>query len=191
MNNDSINICITTIAGREERLKKCIDAIEKNSNYKYILSIYKDFELKGCVGPTRLILSSLNPDKLAIVLNDDMVPQKDWLKILVERYIQAFPQNDGLAQPQDTIQNGNIATCPMATPKFFLEHWRQEYHHMYGDTELTERAKILGKYLYVPESVVVHEHLSESEDPNYKHANKWYGIDHETYAKRRLNNFYL
>ena len=186
-----INICITTTAGREIRLTKCLTAIEQNSNYPYILSLYTDKELTGCIKPTRLMLESLNPNHLAIVLNDDMVPEKDWLKILVHEYTKRFPNYDGLAQPKDTIQNGSIATCPMATPKFLLEHWRPEYHHMFGDTELTERAKYLKKYLYVPESVVVHEHLTEQQDPNYQHANKWTDIDHATYKERRARRFDL
>ena len=62
---------------------------------------------------------------------------------------------------------------------------------MFGDTELTERAKYLKKYLYVPESVVVHEHLTEQQDPNYQHANKWTDIDHATYKERRARRFDL
>ena len=189
-----IKICITSTLERRERLQRSIHHIRNHSNYPHMIVLYEDEERNGCIGPTRKILSSIKEDDLVIVLNDDMVPEPNWLKILVEAYLKAFPNLDGLAQPEDTIQHGKIATCPMATPKFLLEHWRPEYNHLYGDEELTLRAKMLGKYIYVPESVVVHEHPSRGfalNDPNYHLGSRHYEHDFKVFEERRKNNFYL
>ncbi len=191
MINDIVNIGIATIQGREERLKKCIQAIYENTDFPYMISLHLDCELLGCIRPTRKILSLLNPDSLVIILNDDMIVQKKWLSTLVAAYKNRFPNYDGIAQPNDGYNDGAIATCPFSTPKFLLEHWNPEYHHYFGDCELTERSKILNKYLYVPESTIVHEHLSEEEDPSYKHANKWWSIDQKKYEERKKINYGL
>jgi hypothetical protein len=191
INLDVVIIAIATIHGRENRLQKCLDAIKENTDFPHITSIYYDTELQGCVGPTRKMLSTFHPHNAVIVLNDDMIVQKNWLSILVSEYRAVFGNAIGLAQPNDTLKNGTLASCPFSCPAFLLEHWRPEYHHMYGDTELTHRVKYLKKYLYVPKSVVRHEHLSESKDPNYRHANKWWDIDTKTYNERKERNFDL
>lgn len=155
MKYEKLRILIPTLPIRQERLDDCLTAIVENSNYPYTLSIYEE-DTGGWVGAVRNMLKKEDPDQLCIILGDDCMPKMGWTKILVDKYVEKFPDGNGLAQPDDGIWNGTIATMPCSTPKWLLRWIYSGYKHTCADLEIQKIAVHREEYLFVPESMIVH-----------------------------------
>lgn len=182
-----VTIIIPTVKGRRERLMECINAIRDNANYPHKILIYEN-EDKGWV--KAMINAVDNINGMIYVSNDDMVMQKDCLKLLVE----AYEENDvELLYPDDTINNGTIATSFLCNADYFRKYFHAGYNHNYGDTELTEIARLQGKLMYVPKAVSIHKHwtMGAPKDETYKLQDTTISVDRELYNERRKHNFYI
>ena len=187
-------IGITTTSERREKLAQCVAAVRANTSYPYFILLHEDENRDGWVAPTRFLLSQVAPASLICILNDDMIVEKDWLTILLSSYTERFPDSDGLAQGEDTVQHGRIATCPLAPAWFLLRHCRPEYKHSYADEELTIRARSLGKYLFVPTAIIRHVHWSTGAsvmDSTYDISRKREENDRAVFEERKRHAFYL
>jgi len=166
---------------------ECVKAVQQNSNYPHELVIFENL-LGGWVRAVREMIKDLGEDPI-VVIGDDTLPQPDWLKILVESYKERFPRNDGLAQPDDGLHRGRIASYPMATPRF-LQRWIYSgYKHNYADKELRNVAQTKGMYLWVAESKVVHLDRNvrpELYDDTYALQEKTRSEDQVLYKQRSL-----
>lgn len=179
----SIIILIPTTPERRERLARCIESVRENSNHPHVIMTFEN--TIGWVGAVREMLSKLNPYSLAVIINDDCVPQKDWLKIL---YASHLMHPDHLLQPNDGIMQGKVATMPFATVGYLLENIYDGYKSYYADTELTDRAIRQNRYGYVPEAIVTHEHWSNgqaSKDQTYHSQEVNLEHDRALYESRR------
>lgn len=180
-----IKVCIPTTPERRQRLLDCVRAVQENSNYPHELVVFENL-LGGWVGAVRGMIKDLGEDPV-VVIGDDTIPQSDWLKILVSAYAERFPNNDGLAQPDDGSHKGRIASYPMATPQFLLRWIYSGYKHNYADKELKNVAQSRGLYLWVPESKVVHRHYEvhpELYDSTYALQQKTRSGDQALYSQR-------
>lgn len=187
-----IKVCIPTTPERRKRLLDCINSVQANSGYPHEVVVFENL-LGGWVKAVREMLKDLGRDPV-VVIGDDAAPQSGWLKILVNAYSQKFPNSDGLVQPDDGGHRGKIASYPMATPQYLLRWLYSGYFHNYADKELRDVSVTRGKYLWVPESKVVHLHFSTNPDlydQTYALQKKTGRKDRLLYEKRRSasNNF--
>lgn len=179
-----LNILIPTTKERRPRLDKLIQAL-REVEIPYILCIYENMD-GGWVKATRNMLLEMNPTSLCLILGDDCLPEKGAIEILYNKYVERFPDCVGLAQPEDDILHGSVATFPMAIASNILKYLHYQYHHNYADQELTEWFKSMGKYLYVPESVIHHQHWTNGaeRDNTYKLQENYYQHDADLFNSR-------
>ena len=181
-----ITILIPTTPERRERLSTCVKALYENSDHPFTLMTYENNI--GWVGAVLHMLSLLNATDIVCIINDDCIPQKGWLKTMVEEYFSAFSDGIGLAQPNDGIMNGSVATLPMGQVGYLEKNICSEYKSYYADTELTENAVRDGKYIYVDTAVIEHHHWSVSKgfhDATYASQEVNLQHDMDLYSKRR------
>lgn len=174
-----VTICIPTTPERRERLKTCIDYIQSNADIDYSILVYEN-QLGGWVPAVRAMLKPLKEDELVFVIGDDCWVTPRSLSKLLDAYNTAFPDKDGLAQPNDQAWHGNIASYPLATAGYLLKYTYSGYIHAHADEELACVAKKRNKYIYVPEVIVNHRHYQKCPevvyDETYKlQENTWQG----------------
>jgi len=78
--------------------------------------------------------------------------------------------------------------------KRFNYIYHPEYKSLYCDNEMTEVAKLLGKYKFVNENLFVHLHPAYGKAPfdmQYQHTESFNFMDKNTFEKRKQNKFYL
>lgn len=189
-----IYICIPTTEERKDRLVKCVESLHKNAGEKFVIATYQN-KKEGFIGPIQNILSGLKDDTLVWCIGDDsVINQKDTLKLLKERFLKEYPEMDGVVQPDDGIQHGDIITMPFCTAKTMRDYTFKGYFLNFADNEFTEIMRDeMGKYTYCPEIKVDHEHWCNGKaekDETYKHASSLFVQDRDLYNKRKANNFH-
>lgn len=182
-----IYIVIATTKERRVRLQKCIDAI-RESTIPHSIVIYENND-GGCVLATKKAIEGIHGEMF--LLNDDMVIEPDCLEKLKIAYDKAFPNKDGICQPFEDMHKGELAVAPYGhtdTIRPFLEH----YIHNFWDNELTTVMKVRGKYLYVPEARMNHEHVLKNpnlQDETYAKNQTKYEHDRQIFRERLAKKF--
>lgn len=102
-------------------------------------------------------------------------------------------QQDYIVKTKDGLQPF-IITLPIMDRVYYERFWyvyHPSYNHMYGDTELADVGQLLGKTvtldLHFP-----HRHYSTKamkRDATNIQNDSFYGVDGETYKKRKARNF--
>jgi len=187
-----VYICIPTTEERRERLAKCLDSIHKNAGYPHVIVTYENFQ-EGFIGPIHRILEGIKDDTVVWCIGDDTVlTEESTLLRLVDAYHNAFPSNDGVANPDDGIQKGQIITMPLCSAFTMKKYTFKGYFLNYADNEFTEIMTAKGKYLYVPEVQVEHQHWiagKAKKDNTYEHAASKFPQDAELFKFRKANGF--
>jgi GT2 family glycosyltransferase len=185
---EPVVVCIPTTPARKDRLNECLKTIELNAGWPCIIATYQN-ENEGFVAAIHKILGRLRPETLVWCIGDDArLVEEDTIKRLVGEFWSRFPDRDGVVNPDDGIQNGRIATLPLCTAKVMAENTSKEFFHNYADDVFTERMKHVGKYAYIPNVKVKHEHWTVGlapKDSTYELAEKKYAEDAATYARMR------
>jgi len=182
-----VHILIPTTEERRERLAKCIASIHENAGYPHIISIYENYR-EGFVKPCSYLLKDLKEDTLVWCIGDDTIlTEKDTLKRLVDAYRANYPANDGVVQPDDGIQHGNIITMPLCTAKTILTKGIYlDFFLNFCDNIFTEVMQRDNKYTYCPEIKVEHQHNVNGKAPDdetYRYARTLFEKDRETYIR--------
>lgn len=183
-----ITVILPSTPERVDRRRECLLSLTMNAGMPFNLHMYIS-EKEGWVKSVHKALRGI--EGLCVIIGDDMVFGKDWLKILYESYMKQFPEMDGLAQPYDEIHRGKLAVCPCAPAHLLREMIYKGYKHNFSDTELTVRMQSKNKYLYVPESIVEHKHYllgKSKKDNTYSFSQKFYERDKKIYEKRNPNH---
>lgn len=187
-----IHILIPTTAERRDRLRECVDLIHENAGYPHIISTYENYR-EGFITPIHKLLQDLKPETLVWCIGDDTrVREPDTLKKLVEAFETAFPERDGVVNPNDGIQCGNIITMPLCTAHTMAAYTHKDYFLNYADNEFTIIMTAKGKYLYCPEVNVEHAHHVNKKAPlddTYAHANTKVDDDRLLFEQRKATNF--
>jgi hypothetical protein len=181
---ETVNVILPSTPERRVRRRECLTSLIQTAGIPINLVIYES-EGEGWVKAVHQALEGLTG--LSIIIGDDMTFEPNWLRILAFAYLKQFPNRDGLAQPYDEIHHGDLAVCPFATAEILREGIFEGYKHNFSDTELTKRMKDKGKYVYVPEAIVHHNHflLGKSDiDETYKQNQKWYEVDKALFIER-------
>lgn len=189
-----IKVCIPTVPERKEKLRKCLDAIKKNTEEDLSWFIYTN-NAGGWVKACHEMLEKLSDEKMVIILGDDALVQKGWMTALlaaVEKHGEDkfYCVNDGKFKQ-------SIAVFPCARVSYLRRYLYRGYGHYAADTELTAIAKAQGNFVYVPDSVILHEHpiygsdglqVPEMDDVYKTSWNKWKKVDESLFKQRRLSS---
>lgn len=181
-------VLIPTTKERRDKLDLLIPRIRESAGMNHLLVIYENND-GGCAIAQLNAIKSLADDDHMIILNDDMWPMTEsWLKILYDKFLETFPDGQGIIQPNDCIQRGKVAVSPFTTVGFYRKYFPTEFLHNFSDTVLTDRARKMGKYAYIRDVVIEHRHWKKGDelDETYKISNKTYARDRELYIK--MNN---
>jgi hypothetical protein len=189
METNMITILIPTTAERRPQLERCIQSIREHTTQPYKLMIYEN-KYEGYVKAIQVLLSEV--DGIVWCLNDDVVLKNDALKILTEEFGKRFPQMNGLLQPSDGIQEGNVATLPFCHSAVMRKLTFKGYHHNFADQEFTLIMKELGLFAYIPEAQVEHLHWINNKAPKdmtYGYSANHFNEDQVLFEKRQANKF--
>ena len=161
----AVSIVIPTL-GREEELKKCLDAIKENANYpedKYEVIVEND-SFDDRQGAPKTLKRGVERSKgeLVMFLGNDCIPKESFLIQAVWKMKNTYPDLDGLIGLNDMYWKGEFATHWLASKKLLPyldgEFFHTGYHHNCCDNELTERCKAINKYTWAELSEVYHDH---------------------------------
>ncbi len=182
-----IHIIIPTTKERRQRLAECIETIHEFAGVPHIISTYENYQ-EGFVTPCYKLVKDLHPDTMVWCIGDDTrLTEPDTLKRLLEVYNKIYPNKDGVVQPDDGIQNGQIITMPLCTAKTMLDRGLHlEFFLNYCDNLFTDIMARDRKYTYCPEIKVEHHHHingKAKKDETYTYASSKFMEDQQTYYK--------
>ena len=184
-----VNILIPTTPERRERLQKTIESIREHTTLPYKLTTYEN-NYEGYVKAIHTLLDGT--DSLVWCLNDDVVLKNDALKILFDKFNELYPKWNGLLQPKDGIQEGNVCTLPFCHSNIMKRFTYKGYHHNFADQEFTLIMQSAGLYTYVPEAIVEHAHWingKAEKDKTYSDSQILFEKDQKLFEERLQNNF--
>lgn len=179
-----IYILIPTTKERRLRLEKCINSIRENvSQFPFVICTYENNN-EGYVKALSRMIEEIKG--VVFLVSDDMVLEKDCIENLYKRYLEAFPNLDGMAQPYENFGHGQNGDSPMIHSDILRPFLELGYHH-YADAEIAIALNKQGKYLVVPEAKLFHEHPNEFPelmDETYRQNHSHAGEDNELLASR-------
>lgn len=144
----------------------------------------------------RMIPEGVIDWKYMIVTSDDMEFTRDhWGEIVVAAFKHT---NKGCLHFPDGHNNSLITLPVMSKPYFnrFGYVYHPDYENVFPDNEMTEVAKILNEYYFVPIDIVEHKHYrwgyGEPDEQNkIQDGNVAYAKDVVTFNNRKKMNFGL
>ncbi len=164
MTRPMVSIVIPTL-GREEKLKRLLQAIKDNADYgNYEVIVKQDHFPPLNLGVPKMLKMGVEESHgdLVMYLGNDCIPKPGFLREAVFTMIREFPDLDGLVGLNDGYWEGEFATHWLASKKLLPlldgEFFNTEYFHTGCDNELTERCRKAGKYVWAPQAEVFHDH---------------------------------
>ena len=158
-----VSIVIPTL-GREDKLKRLLDLIPQTANYSNleILIMHDSFDDRQ--GAPKLVKRGVEKSsgELVMFLGNDCIPQPNFVINAVRAMYTNFGEAmDGLVGLNDGYWNGELATHWLASKKLLPhldgEFFHTGYYHAGCDNELTERCRMIGKYVWAPDAKVINE----------------------------------
>ena len=182
--------------------RETVDVIESylsgktNDNWYYTIDYSP--ERRGALWSWNYALSLTTGDIL-FPSGDDQLFYPGWLDRALE-YHDEFLDGYGMVAVNDKLHNGNVlGTTLLFDRKFCVDHLGgvctyPEYNYFYIDNELNERAKLTGRYVWCPESVVEHIHPDAGKRPRDQHdmernENCYNVIDRQIFESRKSRGF--
>lgn len=175
----------------------------KADQYKDKLPLYPEVSVKW--GHSKNKIDSINRNLSGIenadiicCHSDDMSFTKFWYDVLIKEAMKNhFPDFDGMLHFPDQKQKEKVCTYQIVGRKYFQRTgyiYNPEYESVYCDNEETERAKLLGKYAFINEEILIHKHyrwgFGEPDELNKREDSQTLYIkDRDTYLKRKQINF--
>ncbi|GEM_PF-1179999 len=156
-----VSIVIPTL-GREDKLRRCISAIREHANYTNYEIIVEHDSFKNRQGVAKTLRKGIDKSKgdYILFLGNDTIPQKDFLFLAVMKMLVNFTDKIGLIGLNDMYWHGEFATHFLIHRTLLDSLWDglEDYKHCGIDNEITERCRLLNKYIWCEESKVFHEH---------------------------------
>lgn len=130
--------------------------------------------------------------ELFVNLANDLLPGRGWLGRAVQAFDAHPPGGHGVIGFNDGVWNGQHA-AHFLVDRVTLRAWYGEdywpvcYRHMYGDTEICERAKAAGRFYVEPYAVLFHNHklTGAQDDEVYKLGESRWKEDQALFEERR------
>lgn len=159
-----VTVVIPTTYERYGRTMEAVKAVVENSNYNPMRILLYFNADGGWVKAVHNALAGI--DGYVALLGSDTVPQKDWLKNLVEAFFKQFPNGDGVAETNNEFNHGG-ALCqhPLAHANTIRKYLYKGFTHNFSDNDFTEQVMYDGLYLYVPNAIIEHHHFLNHKAP--------------------------
>jgi glycosyltransferase involved in cell wall biosynthesis len=150
----------------------------------------RDEYARGAVYAWNRLAAIATGDVLALWA-DDLIPQTGWLE---RSLVHLNRLGDGLIGFNDLSSDGNIyAGHWLASRRFLIEHlggvmYPPQYRSWWADREVTERAQVLGRYVWARDAVVEHLNYTFGKshmDDTYRNATANYAADEAVYRYRQ------
>lgn len=147
---------------------------------------------------TRAALAAGAPLTHLANLANDLLPGMDWLARAEAAWYYpdtsaAGHDNDGpLIAFNDGIRFDHAAHCMIGVRlarRWYGDHyWPDCYDHLFGDDELTARARAEGRFMQAPNAVLYHNHFITGQpmDAIYQFSHRKASADAELYQRRQL-----
>jgi len=190
MKKDLIYVLIPTTPDRRENLSKCLAALQENK-FPHVVCIFENPRI-GINKALETMWQGING--LMIILDDDRIVAPDFLEILYEKFITAFPNKDGIAQFCEELNQQRLIGGGLAHTDFYKKNWPTCYFHNFADTEFTMIIQAWNlPYIWVHEAKTEHFHPyvgKSAIDATYQGAFDNYKKDEELFKDRSSHNFY-
>jgi len=142
---------------------------------------------------------SLTTGDILFPSGDDQLFHPNWLDLALECH-EKHLDGYGMVAVNDLFWDGNVlGTTMLVDREFCIDHlggtWAYpEYNYFYIDNELNERAKLAGRYVWCPESIVEHFHPCRGKRPRDMHdeerdAQDFGRIDKQIFERRKAAGF--
>jgi hypothetical protein len=188
-----ITVCIPTI--REQNIPKLVKTITQNAGVDdFEIDWLVDTDRAGCPETLKRLVSRAQGD-LICFLGDDTLPEPDFLKHALDA-MATLPDGWGVVglNSQESKHAAHFLADKRMLPLINGEFFSTEYHHCFGDNELTEVAEEMGRYVFAEKSVVKHIHpafKNAESDPDYDrvYSQEYYEHDLNTYRRRKRERY--
>jgi hypothetical protein len=182
-----------------------IDDIEMQGDVvKERLAAYGD-RVKAYWGISESKVAAINRDVCfvdtwSILCNhsdDFWIMSKGFDTAVVKAMDHFFPDTDGMLHFPDQVAGARLCTYQIVGKKYYdrTGHvYNPEYKSLYCDNEEFLKAKLLGKYEFIPLRYLEHRHPIWGygiADAQLRHTESFYDVDRETFIKRQAENFGL
>jgi len=162
-----ISIVIPTL-GRPEKLKRLAKLIDTHAGYPNYEVLVENDSFEDRQGAPKMLKRGVDRStgSLVMFLGNDCVPRPNFLLNALKAMIKNFPDMDGLVGLNDKYWHGEFATHWLASKKLLPmlggEFFHTGYKHLGCDNELTERCKMISRYIWAEDAVVYHDHPVQS-----------------------------
>jgi len=194
---EQVSIIIPVI--RPDSAEQCISAINKNAGIpidQYEIVEMVDTDGVGCPAMVKKLVKKAKYN-LIMFLGDDTIPEKDFLKHALDSMRQ-LPDGwgvVGLNTQDDRVKNGNPLAHWLAHRNMLNyipggDFFSQDYAHCWGDNELRDISKEMGRWIWSKKSKITHNHPVNDTakfDDGYKTAytEEKQNHDFKTYCERK------
>jgi glycosyltransferase involved in cell wall biosynthesis len=198
MEQPIVSIIIPVI--RPKKAERCISAIHRCRNGIPVeILTKKDKKRIGCPLMVKQLVEK-SQCNLVMYLGDDTVPLPGFLENAIKA-METLPDKWGLVGLNDQFHTGgNLATHWLAhknlLPKLGGEFFHTGYRHTMCDVELTERCRMMNRYVWAEDAKIKHDHPyvtgnRKQMDKDYErvYSNSWRSHDEQLYHARKHTNW--
>ena len=179
-----IYIVIPTTKERRPQTDRLLASIREHTKVEHSVVLYENSD-GGWVVALRKVLAGING--LAFLVGCDCVVHDGWDIALIEGYLKAYPNGEGVVEPYNELHHGKLCQHPFGHTEVLLQYLDPDFIHNFSDNWMTERLNEKGLYTYIPESKIEHMHHVNKKaemDETYKTVNASYAKDAETYQRK-------
>jgi hypothetical protein len=174
-----IYVCIPTTPERTEKLARAIASIHK-STIPHTICTYTS-QGEGSVKGILKLLEGIHG--LVAWLDDDCEVTPDYLELLYNGLVKAFPDFSGVAYGYDEFHKDKLVARPLCHSSIIKKYLYSGYYAWFADTEFDYRLRQENRIVWVPEAKTIHHHYLK--DP--KLMDKTYqGIQNHSNADKAL-----
>lgn len=173
--------------------------------YKEQVELYSEVTVKWGLSKSKVHAINrdceyLPPCDIIVVFSDDMVWETYGFDTQIRNaFEQHFPNLDGVVHFPDSHAAERTMTLTIMGINLYKQLgylYFPDYESVYPDNDLTEMTRLMGKYVFINKRIFDHYHpiwnMTAWDDQYRKNeAQEYYQKDHQTYLKRKANNFGL
>ncbi len=196
-------------------IENIITSVSKDCNYKihctldsgdvtmynpYILERLKNYPVEFTYGVSKNKIDAINRDINTIDDWDVLINMSDDMRFTLHGFNNLIEQEfmngtDVCLHIPDENQKDNLITLAVLGKEYYDRFgyiYHPSYKSLWCDVEMTDVAKKLGKYKYVPMIFVKHMHPAwgyQTNDDQYRFTEGFNSVDHKNYLTRKANDF--
>lgn len=189
------------LADPTARILISIDADDASMNNRNMIAwISSHGRCKLRLGTSRSKIEAINDGlmneawDMLILGADDMIPEPDYGKRIVDLYRSHFSDGDGVLHLNDGRTAKSLNTLPIMDRKYFDRFgyvYHPDYVSLFADNEFQEVSESLKRSIYIDQTIIRHEWIGSmnSHDSLNRYNESFYEQDEATFKRRREAGF--